>query len=310
MKLYWGWAFAWDRRAGAAPQGPGPADACVTSTKEARAAAGGRDRADHRHRPIGRGSRSARAAHAWDVLDSYRGGMPADLEPLARNRPAGRAARGLAAADVPRQGLPVSVERQPHRSPRRRGWATSPTASRCPTTSRDKETREEFEKKYARAATTCRSSPTRGSCPRSTARGRRLRHRPQDRRGAGRRPRFARWLDAHPDRLWAMMMNYHPGAADRRARAQALFAKYRDRYVGVDRRARAWATSIPTPRRCGRPRPPAQTRRQLVEAFTPLTLRANAAKYRAVYGRDLDRNPYEDVISCLSVGNIAFAPLC
>src|SRR5262249_49805185 len=53
-----------------------------------------------------------------------------------------------------------------------------------------------------------------------------------------------------------------------------------------------------------------QTRRQIAEAITSLSLEANAAKYRQVYGKDLDKNPYADVIACLSVGNIVFAPLC
>ena len=53
----------------------------------------------------------------------------------------------------------------------------------------------------------------------------------------------------------------------------------------------------------------ATTRRQLVEAFTPLTLGGNREKYQKVFGRDLDPNPYTDVISCLSVGNIVYVPL-
>ena len=42
---------------------------------------------------------------------------------------------------------------------------------------------------------------------------------------------FAHWLDQHPDRPWAMMMNYAGGSANRRE-GQQLFAKYRDRFVG------------------------------------------------------------------------------
>jgi hypothetical protein len=53
----------------------------------------------------------------------------------------------------------------------------------------------------------------------------------------------------------------------------------------------------------------AKTRRQLVEAFAPLTIAANREKYLKVYGKDLDKNHFEDVISCLSVGNIAWMPL-
>ncbi len=119
---------------------------------------------------------------------------------------------------------------------------------------------------------------------------------------------FAKWLERNPDRRWGMMMNYHAGApiGDR---GVEYFQKYRDRYVGSiageslgyfypDVAAMRAATDA------------AATRRQLVEAFAPLSLQANAAKYRAVYGRDVDPNPYADVISCHSIGSLAFTPLC
>ncbi|MEJ7808045.1 MAG: hypothetical protein WKG03_19255, partial [Telluria sp.] len=119
--------------------------------------------------------------------------------------------------------------------------------------------------------------------------------------------RFARWLDANPDRAWGMMMNYH-GGVPIGEKGIAMFAKYRDRYVGsiageslgyfdVDNAKMQQATAA------------AQTRRQLVDAFAPLMLAENAKKYRTVFGRDLDANPYQDVISCLSVGNVIGIPL-
>ncbi|HQU42197.1 MAG TPA: hypothetical protein PK867_05270, partial [Pirellulales bacterium] len=119
--------------------------------------------------------------------------------------------------------------------------------------------------------------------------------------------RFARWLDANPDRSFAMMMNYHNGLPIGE-KGIATFQRYRDRYVGsiageslgyfyVDDAAMKAATAN------------AATRRQVVEAFAPLMLAKNAEKYRAVYGRDLGPNPYSDVIPCLSVGNTISAPL-
>ena len=42
---------------------------------------------------------------------------------------------------------------------------------------------------------------------------------------------FAKWLDADPNRRWAMMMNYHPGQPIGE-KGQQLFEKYRDRYLG------------------------------------------------------------------------------
>ena len=120
--------------------------------------------------------------------------------------------------------------------------------------------------------------------------------------------RFAAWLDRHPDRPWAMMMNYAPDTPLGEKAVQA-FLKYRDRYVGSiageslgyfypDETAMRQATGA------------AKTRRQLVEAFTPLTLSGNSAKYRKVFAREPGGNPYQEVIPCLSVSNIAFAPLC
>ena len=104
-----------------------------------------------------------------------------------------------------------------------------------------------------------------------------------------------------------MMMNYHPGVPIGE-QGQQLFARYRDRYVGSIS-GESLGYFYPKAEEMRQATANARTRRQLVEAFTPLTLRSNAEKYRAVYGKDLDQNPYEDVIACLSVGNIAFTPL-
>ena len=119
--------------------------------------------------------------------------------------------------------------------------------------------------------------------------------------------RFARWLDEHPGHAWATMMNYYR-AEPMGPKALELFAKYRDRYLGsVAGESIGYFTVPPDEMRAATEH--AKTRRELVEAFTPPTLAANAEKYRKLYGRDLDANPYTDVISCLSVGNIVFAPL-
>jgi hypothetical protein len=120
--------------------------------------------------------------------------------------------------------------------------------------------------------------------------------------------RFAAWLDAHPDRFWAMMMNYHPGVPIGE-QGVALFEKYRARYVGsVSGESLGYFYPDATAMRSATEH--ARTRRELVQAFTPLTLEANRQKYRQVYGRDLDANPYQDVIACLSVGNLWAIPLC
>src|SRR5262249_12024975 len=118
---------------------------------------------------------------------------------------------------------------------------------------------------------------------------------------------FLRWLDEHPDRPWAMMMNYAPDTPVTPA-ARANFLKYRDRYVGsiagesfgyfsVDPAALKNATAG------------VRTRRELAAAFTPLSLAANAAKYRKVFGTEWP-DAYREVIPCPSVSMTAFAPLC
>jgi hypothetical protein len=119
--------------------------------------------------------------------------------------------------------------------------------------------------------------------------------------------RFAAWLDKNPQRAWGMMMNYHAGKPVGE-KGQALFAKYRDRFVGSIA-GESVGYFYPKPQDMKVATEKAVTRRQLVEAFKPVTVQGNRDKYRAVYGRDLDANPYQDVIACLSVGNIAWVPL-
>jgi hypothetical protein len=119
---------------------------------------------------------------------------------------------------------------------------------------------------------------------------------------------FARWLDQNPDRCWATMMNYHPGEKVGPPGVE-LFRKYRDRYVGSIA-GESLGYFYPDAEEMKKATASARTRRQLVAAFEPLSLARNAAKYREIYDRDLDENPFAEVISCHSVGSMAFAPLC
>src|SRR5262249_18748648 len=94
----------------------------------------------------------------------------------------------------------------------------------------DKEVREQFEKKYAgRDDVPIFSDPRivptfHGSGPGI--------FKTDPKTGEVLEPgqRFAKWLDQHPDRPWAMMMNYHADdpIGDK---GIALFQKYRDRYA-------------------------------------------------------------------------------
>lgn len=306
-KLYWNWSFAWDRQSVSLVPGPATIH-LVSSTKDARPRqvdvlvlttdAGYRPRV--KERP---------ARESWRVLDGYRGGVP-ELEPLAR---------GAAPAE-----LPTAWKLRTFRD---RGflylWNMNTTQAQAtwlsdrpdrvpvPYHVGDDKTRAEFEKKYAgRRDVPIFADPR--IVPTFHGVGAGIfatEGKPDAKSGevnaAGRA--FAKWLDANPDRAWAMMMNYHGGAPIGDA-GQELFRKYRDRYVGSIS-GESLGYFYPPADKMKQATAAAKTRRELVAAFSPLSLESNAAKYRAVYGRDLDPNPYADVIACLSVGNIVFAPL-
>ena len=321
-KLYWGWAFAWDRRQ--APLKKGPATVrllATTKDPEPRQIDAIVLTTDAAYRPL---IKEQPHNPAWDVLAAYRRGIPADLLPLARNTPASPLSLGE------RGGVRVPAAWKLHTF-RDKGflylwnvshtnaaetWLTNkPDRVPVPYNINDKETREEFEKKFAGRTDVPifgdpRIVPTfHGVGPGIFATDPRV---PRAGEPSGELTdagqRFAKWLDAHPDRAWAMMMNYHPGAPVGEKGLQA-FAKYRARYVG-DIAGESLGYFYPDPKKMQEATAAAKTRRQLVEAFTPLTLECNAEKYRTIYGKDLDQNPYADVIACLSVGNIVFMPLC
>jgi len=315
MKLYWGWVFVWDQRPAQLKKGPAKLSLMSTSKEPVPRQV---DVIVLATDPAYRPQIKERPRHpTWDVLAGYRRAMPAELKPFARKRPTAE----------PGCHSPVLWELPPQwrlRTFRDKGflylWNTSsdkpaetwlgerPDRVKFPYHVGDDETRKQFEKKYGGRDDVPIFSDPRivpafhgfgGSIFAADAKTGELGE-------AGRR--FARWLDEHPERPWAMMMNYHGGTAVG-GKGIAAFTKYRDRCVGsiageslgyfeVDGEAMHKAVAG------------ARTRRQLIEAFGPFMLRANAEKYRKIYGRDLDKNAYEDVIPCLSQGNIAFAPLC
>ena len=89
---------------------------------------------------------------------------------------------------------------------------------------------------------------------------------------------------------WAMMMNYHPRRADRREGHRSMFQKYRDRYVGsIAGESLGYFYWNPT--RCGKrqPRQRAADAAAVGRGLHAADAAVNADKYRAVYGRDLDR---------------------
>ncbi|NPV48212.1 MAG: hypothetical protein HPY69_14770 [Armatimonadetes bacterium] len=306
MKLYWGWAFAWDggevrlekgpvtvRLRSTQPEAvPRQVDVLVLTTDPAY-----RPRSKERPRNV-----------TWELLDTYRGGVPSDLEPLARQRPdltrlpeawRLRTFQDRGFLYLWNVGDPIPLE----------SWLSDdPTRLKVPYSIRDADVRAEVEAKYAgrdheipifsdprivplfhgAGPAVFRTDPVTGEL---------------DPQGQA----FARWLDASPDRLWGTMMNYAPDTPIGEAGVKA-FSQYRNRYVGAVS-GESLGYFYPEAQQMKAATEKARTRRELVEAFTPLTLEGNAAKYRTIYGRDLDANPFADVISCLSVENIAFAPL-
>jgi hypothetical protein len=120
--------------------------------------------------------------------------------------------------------------------------------------------------------------------------------------------KFAEWLDRNPQKKWGTMMNYHPGAKVGPA-GISMFERYRGRYVGSVA-GESLGYFDPNPAEMAAATANSKTRRELVSAFAPVSLASNSAKYRAIYDRDLDANPYADVISCHSIESLAFTPIC
>lgn len=311
MKLYWGWAFGWASQTVELNKGaatlkllstskaaqPRQVDVIVLTT-------------DANYRPLIKD----RPRHfAWQVLDTFRGKVPSDLEPLARRRPDWKAA---ASYELP-PAWKLKTFRDKgflylwnmNQGTAAETWLSDkPDRVKFPYQIADAPVRAEFEKKWGgRDDVPIFSDPRivpafHGVGPGIFAADAKT----GEVNETGQR--FAKWLDADPNRNWGMMMNYHNGVPIGE-KGIAAFAKYRDRYVGsiageslgyfyVDDATMKAATA------------PATTRRQLVSAFAPLMLAENAKKYRTIFGRDVDANPYIDVIPCLSIGNTIGTPLC
>ena len=305
MKLYWGWAFAWDRQELSLKSGPATVS-LVSTTKDPQP----RQvdvlvlTTDDSYRPR---IKDRPANLTWKILDSYRQGIARELEPLARNRGKFQLPAEWTTRTFRDRGF-VYLWNVGHTDPAVTWLSDKADRVKFPYNIIDKDVREEFEQKYAGADTVPIFSDPRivptfhGVGPGVFATD------PATGEVNPTGQRFAKWLDANPDRAWAMLMNYHSGSPIG-PKGVELFEKYRERYVGSIS-GESLGYFDPPADQMQAATANARTRRQLVEAFTPLTLKLNTEKYRAVFGRELDKNAYQDVIACLSVGNIAFVPLC
>ena len=311
MKLYWTWAFAWASRPADLVKGP----ATLKLVSNAKASQPRQIdvivlTTDARYKPL---IKERPTNFAWQTLDGWTRGLPADLPPLARKLPD---FKNVATYEPP-PAWKLKTFRDKgfqylwnvsHTNAADTWLSDKPDRVKVPYNIADESVRKEFEKKYGGKDDVPifgdpRVAPTfHGVGPGVFATDAKT----GEINETGKR--FQQWLDANPDRAWAMMMNYHSGAPIGE-KGIAAFQKYRDRYLGSiageslgyfywDDAAMKAATANAT------------TRRQLVDAMAPLMLATNAAKYRAVFGRDLDPNPYVDVIPCLSIGNTISTPLC
>ena len=334
MKLYFGWAFAWGTKSGEANSEERPAKAkleelLLTAFKDRGAAVAARSTAivlttDPAYRPLIK----ERPDHPTlgRLLDglSSSGIDPEDLEPLARRAGAGREfAAGrveTAAPSATRASFTSGTWSQTSS-----GLGDDPEASvpRTPTTCADPDDAgKAFEKKYAGAAADVpifsdpRVVPTFHGVgpgnlrPPTTTK---IRRAVQGRRSSD----FVRWLDAHPDRPWALMMNYAAGPLPaRRPRARRRSSRSTATASSAASPARTSATSTSTrrswPRRRGEAMHASRSSpRRFTAAYAPLALAANAAKYRAVFGASWPADgAYREVVPCQSIGMTAFAPLC
>lgn len=312
MKLYFGWAFGWSANKAALQKGPAVLKLVTTTVDpEPRQVDAIVLTQDPTYRPLVK-ERPISAARR--TLDGYRR-LPAaasesgldGLEPLARRAPSFDLPANWKLSTFREQGF-LYLWNVSHTGPLESWLSDNPTRVKFPYNIADASVRENFEKKYAG-----RDDVPIFSDPRvvPTFHGVGAGVFAVDSQSGEVNPlgrKFAQWLDANPNRSWAMMMNYHPGVP-LGEKGIAMFQKYRDRYVGSIS-GESLGYFDPDPNLMQQATAGAATRRQLAAAMTPVFLNENRAKYRKVYGRDIDANPYQDVIACLSVGNILAIPLC
>ncbi len=304
-KLYWGWAFAWDKREVELKKGtaklslkstskdpePRQIDIIVLTTD-----------ADYQPRIKDRPRNPT-----WEVLAKYRkDGIPANLEPLARRKPDFTLPDAWKLKTFKDRGFFYLWNMNTDQA--LKTWLSDkPDRVKYPYTIGDEKTKAEFEKKYGGKDDVPifgdpRIAPAfHGVGPIIFATDPKT----KDLTEAGKR--FARWLDANPKRQWAGMMNY-AGNTPIGDKGVETFLKYRDRYLGSIAGESIGYIDV-DPAKMKATTANAKTRRQLVDAFAPLTIEQNRLKYRTVYGKDLDKNHFEDVIPCLSVGNILWNPI-
>jgi len=301
LKLYWDWAFAWDSREVKLQKGTARLS-LLSAFKE-------RDcrqidcivlTTDASYRPLIK-ERPKNAT--WDVLASYRRGFPKDMPPLARRTGDFSLPDAWKPKTFQNKGFLYlwNVDDQVK-------WAGSdPKRVLFPHNLRDADALKAFEAKYGGQQdvpifSDPRIVPTfHGAGPKILSTD------AKDAKLKASAECFVRWLDAHPGRFWAMMMNYAPDEPLSPA-ARENFQKYRGRYVGSIA-GESLGYFYPKAEDMKAATAKARNRRELAEAFSQVDRATQAAKTRKVLGDDAG-NPYTEVIPCQSCEGIAFWPLC
>lgn len=117
---------------------------------------------------------------------------------------------------------------------------------------------------------------------------------------------FVKWLDAHPERLWANMMNYaNPTPLSDKAKAN--WARLRDRYVGNVNGEGLGVLSFDSKTLSERVKA-AKNRTELLGALSDVYLAGKAGTEKMIFGEAVSK-PYESTIPCLSVEMAAHAHL-
>lgn len=118
---------------------------------------------------------------------------------------------------------------------------------------------------------------------------------------------FVKWLDAHPNRPWANLVNYTtPTPLSEKARKN--WEKYRDRYVG---KIAGESLGVPTfdGKLLSEAVKNARSRGELAEGMRRTYTTGIAASERKIFGNDVT-DPYRSTIACLSTEMTAYSHLC
>ena len=303
MKLFWGWAFGWEVRPAHLEKGKArltlrsafkdthcrQIDCIVLTT-------------DPSYRPF---IKERPRNYTWDVLNAHRKRERANSEGLTRTKPPLSPSELWKVRTFQDQGFLFLWNVNQF------DWLTDRSdrilyPHRLSMEEADRDVLVEFKKKYAAKTNVPIFSDPRivpvfhGAGPRV------LDDAPAGQPGGETAHGFTRWLENHPRRAWATMMNYLPATAISPP-AVDRFQKHRERYVGsisgenlgyfdeyVDQAAKQAAIAN------------SKTRRELAEALGKVLMQANATKWRKVYGKDIE-NPYREVIPVIGMD---YYPLC